>query len=269
MRSTFEKIGVPLQDLEALVIRFLRDLNRGIIARNISMAQLEESLNQLLKEPLSNKKSVIQLLDQALEHRARTIFTQVKEDILGSGGKTLDFGAGDGQVTQLLKQAGADIEGFDVAGYQASNVDRGLVAQFDGDSVPRDDEHYDTILVTNVFHHELNNQKCLDECYRLLKPGGTMVVIETVPQRDTPEEWDRTYWNDWFYNRPFHPGVPIPVPGTYETPQGWIDRFKKIGLEMTSHEDQGVDIPVIQDRHYRFVLKKPETANSQVDKVLK
>ena len=83
-----------------------------------------------------------------------------------------------------------------------------------------------------------------------------MIVIETVPIEDTELEWNVTYFNDWFYNRPFHPEANVPVPGTYETPDKWRDRFIESRFVLIKEEDLGIDVPVIQDRHYKFVLLK-------------
>lgn len=268
------KIGVPdfaRNQIVAQTMELLSNFKYG----GISLEQLERNLNHVLYKQVETetgepKKSVIELLPEALTGRAKIIFNQVQADMEKSGGKMLDFGAGDGQVTQMLRDAGNDIEGFDVVLYKQT---AGLVYQFDGSVVPREDHTYDTLLATNVFHHEANNHICLEECYRLLKPGGTMVVIETIPvveEGETKEEaWDRCYFNDWFYNRPFHPVDNIPVPGTYETEQGWKDRFQALGLQVMVEYEHGIDIDIVPDHHHQFVLLKPDTASSKVKKVLK
>ncbi|MDP2942080.1 MAG: methyltransferase domain-containing protein, partial [Candidatus Omnitrophota bacterium] len=41
---------------------------------------------------------------------------------------------------------------------------------------------FDKVTCRLVFHHILNNrQKAMDECYRVLKKGGTMLLSEGVP----------------------------------------------------------------------------------------
>src|SRR5262249_8323799 len=42
-----------------------------------------------------------------------------------------------------------------------------------------DDSSYDFILCTQVLEHCTHPQRIIDECYRVLKPGGTLIV--TVP----------------------------------------------------------------------------------------
>jgi len=285
MRTTFEKIGVPAFSLVP-IMNNLVGLLTSYKQEKISLSQLEAGFNEVITNtPLSfsdeesvevvaermmkrDFPTVEKLLAIALENRAEIIFNQVKDDMATGGGKMLDFGAGDGQVTQKLREVGNDIEGFDVVLYEG--LEPGLVHQFDGITVPREDHTYDTLLATNVFHHEFNNHICLEECWRLLKPGGKMVVIETIPvPGDSKESWDQTYFNDWFYNRPFHPNDNIPVPGTYKTHFGWADRFRSMGFEVVGQTYYGIDIDVIQDHHYKFVLQKPETASSKVKGVLK
>ncbi len=250
VQSTFENIGIA--DAKELTLWVFEQLD--------SCRELSD-IEKIIFEEFSKKRnginlSVIDCLNKALKGRAEIIFGQVKADMLDSGGKALDYGAGDGQVTQMLSNAGIDIIGVDVKHYPAEGVNKELLLAYDGDHVPYADETFDTILATNVFHHEADNQTCLDECYRLLKKGGTIVIIETVPEEDVQAEWNRTFFNDWFYNRPFHPGAEVPVPGTYEMPNGWKKRFEGMGFRVIDEEDYGIDIPVIQDRHYKFKLQK-------------
>ncbi len=65
----------------------------------------------------------------------------------------------------------------------------------------------------------------------------------------------RTFWNDYLYNRGFH-DADVPVPGRFETREGWHDRFHKHGWTVTQAVDLGYDQPTIRDYHVLYVLKR-------------
>jgi hypothetical protein len=122
----------------------------------------------------------------------------------------------------------------------------------------RPDAHYEAALLTNVLHHEEFNERILADIDRLVTEN--VVIIETVPEGKSSAEQEadrgRTLLNDWFYNRTFHPNAGIPVPGAYETMEGWEKRFEAIGWQLTKREDFGRDQPLIADRHVLYVLAK-------------
>lgn len=193
-----------------------------------------------------------QSIDEKLAGRADIIYGQIKP-FLPSAGKLLDFGCGDGQVTQRIQDQYPQLVvcGVDVADYKAPSVSVpiGILV---GSRVPATSGTVDCIVATNVLHHEANNQQCLAQMQRLVTPDGQLIIIETVPVGATPkaieQDHERTFWNDLIYNRWFHTGD-IPVPGTYETQQGWVARFERMGFQAVHDQNLGVDQPTIQDVH--------------------
>ena len=122
--------------------------------------------------------------------------------------------------------------------------------------------------MTNVAHHEPENQLVLAELARIIRPGGRLIVIETVPEDKTEEALEITFLNDYFYNRILH-CADIAVPGTYETLEGWIGRFDDVGFELDLLEDVddpllresnpfplGYDQPTIRDLHALYVFRR-------------
>ncbi len=87
----------------------------------------------------------------------------------GVEGRVVDYGAGDGQVTQKLHDMlGLDIDGYDVRLYPAPNVTIPM-ATFDGGHVNVPDGSYEAAVMTNVAHHERNNEIILQELSRIVK----------------------------------------------------------------------------------------------------
>lgn len=62
----------------------------------------------------------------------------------------------------------------------------------DAQAMPFKDESYDTILCTEVLEHIPNPQKAIDEMYRVLRPGGTLILTTRFlfPVHDAPGD----YW---------------------------------------------------------------------------
>lgn len=203
------------------------------------------------------EQNLIEILHEKLENRAKIIASQVTPHPRDIREKTIDYGAGDGQVTQILHdRLGLDIEGVDVRLYKAPNVTV-PIKLFDGSHAEVEDGAYEAGLLTNVLHHEKNNEKILDELDRIVR--RKVVILETVPvgeiEDDMEKDKNRTFMNDYLYNRLFH-NADVPVAGTYETPKKWIDRFTQHGWKLNNEEDLGFDQPTIKDRHYLFVFEK-------------
>lgn len=92
-------------------------------------------------------------------------------------GKLLDFGCGSKPYQTLFETTeyiGTDIE---VSGHDHINED--IDVYYDGKTLPFDNETFDSVFSSEVFEHIFNLPEILDELYRVLKPGGHMLV--TVP----------------------------------------------------------------------------------------
>lgn len=253
-KHTFEQIGLTpakAQNLCNTIITLLKS--------NESLSEIENQVYKKFEacEVENSGANLIEVLSEKLKDRADRIVKQISPYLENTGGKVIDYGAGDGQVAQLLHdQAGLDIEGVDIRLYKNANVSIPLV-EFDGNHVNIGNKNYETAILTNVLHHEENKEKILDELDRIIQ--HKLVIIETVPEGDTEdqmeEDKDRTFMNDYLYNRLFH-NADIPVPGTYETPKKWKEIFESRGWKLVEEKDLGVDQPIIKDRHYLFVFEK-------------
>jgi SAM-dependent methyltransferase len=107
-------------------------------------------------------------------------------------GRWLDYGCADGGYTGELLRRGADeAVGVDV---EQSRIDlahkRHLSGAtflcIDGDRLPFDDCSFDGAFVNEVLEHVPNEQISLQELFRVLRPGGALVVIS--PNRWFPIE---------------------------------------------------------------------------------
>lgn len=92
-------------------------------------------------------------------------------------GKLLDFGCGSKPYKTLFtvsEYVGTDVE---VSGHDHRNEE--IDVYYDGKTLPFADGSFDSIFSSEVFEHVFNLSQILDELYRVLKPGGNVLI--TVP----------------------------------------------------------------------------------------
>jgi len=98
-----------------------------------------------------------------------------KQDIL------LDIGSGDGYWTSYFAQYAGRTVGLE-PDPAALNLARRLhghgitFQQGFAEELPFDDSSFDCVVSVSCFEHFRDAQKALDECYRVLKPGGRLAI---------------------------------------------------------------------------------------------
>jgi len=254
---TFQKLGLQPESAVELCDKIMVMLNSADALEKIEAECLALLESIMVVDEDDSTTPLPLVLHQKLQCRAELIFSQIAPYIGQVDGKMIDYGAGDGQVTQLLHdRLCVNVEGFDIRLYTAPNVTV-PIQLFDNRQVSEPDKSYEVGVMTNVLHHELNNDFILEDISRLVQKR--LVVIETVPVGDTEEamehDKERTFMNDYLYNRLFH-NADVPVPGTFETPQAWVQRFADHGWKAVYQEDLGFDQPTIKDRHHLLVLER-------------
>ena len=109
---------------------------------------------------------------------------------LGSAGRVLDVGCGDGQVARALAAAGCAVTGIDPT---ARNLEvareRGggpeYVEGAAGD-LPFPDAHFDAVVACLVFEHIDDVDAAIAEVARVLRPGGLFAFFLNHPLLQTP-----------------------------------------------------------------------------------
>lgn len=112
------------------------------------------------------------------EHLARYAFAQRFAD----GKRVLDCGCGTGYGSAELAQAAADVTGIDVSNdaveYARLNYARSNTAYVTGSCLDLafPAESFDLVVAFEVIEHLANFRRFLQECARVLTPGGVFVV---------------------------------------------------------------------------------------------
>lgn len=132
--------------------------------------------------------------DMALKRRIIRIIEELE---ISPEDKVLDCGCGDGFCLKILSELGKkNIIGVDldkkILSFFKSRVSNIFIANSDIYHLPFRSEYFDKIYSFEVLEHIEDDEMALEEMYRVLKPGGKLVV--TVPNSSYPFLWDPLNW---------------------------------------------------------------------------
>jgi ubiquinone/menaquinone biosynthesis C-methylase UbiE len=92
----------------------------------------------------------------------------------------LDAGCGDGGVARLLRERVAEVTGIDVERSQSWRDEAGLTFRVaDAETLPFDDASFDVVHSKDSLHHMESPERALSEYRRVLRPGGTALIVES------------------------------------------------------------------------------------------
>ena len=101
------------------------------------------------------------------------------------GKKVLEIGVGMGSDYLEWLKAGAEAIGIDISEASINRAQqrcglhglRGDLRVADAENLPFTDESFDIVYSYGVMHHSADAQRCLDEAWRVLKPGGEARIM--------------------------------------------------------------------------------------------
>src|SRR5262249_27794305 len=117
---------------------------------------------------------------------------------LGDAGRghLLDVACGPGVVTAAIAPTAASVVGLDAtdamlekararcAREKLANV---VFKRGDAEQLPFDEAQFDGAVTRLAVHHFANPQRALTEMFRVLRPGGTVVIVDVVSSEDVEE----------------------------------------------------------------------------------
>lgn len=117
---------------------------------------------------------------------------------LSADDRVIDLGCGYGSTARYIaSKYGCEVIGqtisneeLKLAQERAQNSDARHLLTFEwGDfhNVEYPDNSFDVVWSQEAFLHGADKAKILSECYRVLKPGGTLIFSDILVRRDTPQ----------------------------------------------------------------------------------
>ena len=98
-----------------------------------------------------------------------------------SGKKVLDAGAGTGRITLRLQESGASVTALDISPEMLAKLHQKHpeieTVEGDMEAMPFEDESFDMVFSSLALVHLKKVEPFLDECYRVLKDGGKVVLV--------------------------------------------------------------------------------------------
>lgn len=101
------------------------------------------------------------------------------------GARVLDAGGGTGRVAQVVARAGGRLTVIDISrGMLRQARQKGGLAPTQAvvESLPFPAASFDRVLMVNALHHVRDQQQAVLELFRVLRPGGRLVIEE--PDRE-------------------------------------------------------------------------------------
>ncbi|RMD58099.1 class I SAM-dependent methyltransferase [Candidatus Woesearchaeota archaeon] len=93
-------------------------------------------------------------------------------------GKAIDVGAGSGRSSRALRKMrpNLDITCLDIAKKSIDRLKEFKRIHASALNIPFEDETFDVVISVGCLHHTPNAKKGFEECCRILKPGGILVI---------------------------------------------------------------------------------------------
>lgn len=109
-------------------------------------------------------------------------------------GRTMDFGCGSKPYRRAFVNSseyiGVDIE---TSGHDHKKLNSTVDIFYDGETLPFENEHFDSVVAFEVFEHVFTPEVILPEIYRVLREGGRVLVTTPFvwPEHEEPYDYAR------------------------------------------------------------------------------
>jgi ubiquinone/menaquinone biosynthesis C-methylase UbiE len=238
----------------------------NVLRRLPTLEDASQAIRSLLSreiDTLGTGVGMRETVNAQLMERQNRIYRHLAPFLAGArGGALLDFGAGDGGMSWLISQnVSHDILPLDLDEYSRGGKISPVLNCRAG-RLNRLQTSVDAALAINTFAHDEVNRISLGELWRVLRPGARLLVVETIPvganERELGHSLERAFLTDYVYNRVFHAGALLPIPGCYEPSlEAWLARFAGMGFKVLHREHLGRELSINPNWNLFVALEKP------------
>jgi len=138
------------------------------------MVNLEKQYDQYWRAISSDKE------EMPPDILASDLYGAVDSALRKGGNKLLDVGCGNGVLVEIVKDKFANLYGCDISKTAANEAKKrgmdALCVDFNNGYLPYADASIDNISCIEVIEHVIDPQEILKEMYRILLPGGKLVL---------------------------------------------------------------------------------------------
>lgn len=187
---------------------------------------------------------------KAVFDRRIDVLTRTLADFIPANARVLDIGCGSGTLARRIMALRPDItiEGIDVLVRPGTEIP---VTEFDGDTIPWADGHFDIALFVDVLHHTEAPARLLAEAKRVSKGG---IVIKDHFREGVLADATLRFM-DWVGNAQH--GVVLPY--NYLSDPEWRSIWSRLGLKVERLTDKVGLYPApfswLFDRRLHFVAR--------------
>lgn len=114
------------------------------------------------------------------------------------GGKLLDVCCGRGEHMGIFKSMGFDVYGVDTESVVAGKDMEVRIVDVDNDDLPFEENFFDYVMIKSAIEHICNVYHLMKNIYRVLKPGGKIVIL-TIDWKTSY----RIFYDDVDHKTPF------------------------------------------------------------------
>ena len=108
-------------------------------------------------------------------------------------GKLLDIGCGTQKIMGIFDKKGFEVYGTDITQSEMEKENKQFVVKksdFENEKLKFDENQFDVVFCKSVVEHLKNPKNILSEAFRVLKPGGKLIIL-------TPS-WRHSHWGPFY-----------------------------------------------------------------------